>query len=217
LKLGSTVKVGVMEAPQTTHAPNHHAHHPELDGMRGLVAALSMRKGRDGDTDAAVELTDLQAHDRLIDIGCGPGVAVRGAAKLGAEVAGVDPSGVMRRFARWATRAQANVSIIDGRAEELPLPESNATVVWSIATVHHWRDLGAGLAEVRRVLEPGGRFLAMEKRARPGAIGLASHGWTDEQAEAFVAACRAAGFDHVRVEERTTRRGTLLAVVATSP
>jgi ubiquinone/menaquinone biosynthesis C-methylase UbiE len=48
--------------------------------------------------------------------------------------------------------------------------------------VHHWHDLDAGLAEVRRVLRPSGRFLAIERQVEPGATGLASHGWTAEQA-----------------------------------
>ena len=50
---------------------------------------------------------------------------------------------------------------MQGTAENLPVPEHSATVVWSVATVHHWADVTAGLAEVRRVLSPGGRFLVI--------------------------------------------------------
>ena len=41
-----------------------------------------------------------------------------------------------------------------GVAEAIPLPEGSAAVAWSIATVHHWSDIDAGLREVRRVLLP---------------------------------------------------------------
>jgi SAM-dependent methyltransferase len=91
--------------------------------------------------------------------------------------------------------------------------------------VHHWHDLEAGLAEVRRVLAPGGRFVALERRTEVGADGLASHGWTDAQAAAFAEACRAAGFVDVRLElpvdvarhRRRHQRGGLIGVRATTP
>ena len=87
-------------------------------------------------------------------------------------------------------------------------------MLWSIATVHHWRDLDAGLAEARRVLAPGGRLLAIERRTRAGARGLASHGWTDEQAALFAGACRAAGFSDPRVTIDRRGRRTMLVVQA---
>jgi len=72
-------------------------------------------------------------------------------------------------------------------------------VVWSLATVHHWPLLDEGFAEARRVLRPGGRFLAIERKTRPGAKGLASHGWIRDQADAFAVRCRHAGFTDVTV------------------
>jgi ubiquinone/menaquinone biosynthesis C-methylase UbiE len=90
-------------------------------------------------------------------------------------------------------------------------------VVWSLKTVHHWKDVTAGLAELRRVLAPSGRLLVMERRVQPGATGLASHGWTEEQAEAFAAQCRAAGFDGVRIDERPDGRGAVWVVRGDQP
>ena len=87
-------------------------------------------------------------------------------------------------------------------------------MVWSVATVHHWADVTAGLAEVARVLAPGGRFVVIERRVQPGATGLASHGWTDEQAASFAAYCRSAGFDDVRVETMKQGRRVLQVVKA---
>jgi SAM-dependent methyltransferase len=76
-------------------------------------------------------------------------------------------------------------------------------VAWTLASVHHWPDLEGGLAEVHRVLAPGGRFLAMERCTVPGAQGLASHGWTDHQAELFASMLGDAGFSDV---DHTIRR-----------
>lgn len=198
-----------------TQVPNHHAHYPGFAGPSGLLAALSMSVGREADAAVAIELTGLSAADRLVDLGCGPGTAARRAARLGATVIGVDPAPVMLRVARMLDRS-GRVSYTEGHAEALPLPDRSATVVWSIASVHHWPDLEAGLAEVRRVLEPGGRFLAIERHTEPGATGLASHGWTDGRAAAFADTCRAAGFANLRIEPRRAGRRSLIAVLGTS-
>ena len=198
-------------------APNHHGHHPGFSGPMGLVAALSMTIGRAGDAQLAARLVALTGDDRVIDVGCGPGAAVRHAASVGASVIGVDPAPVMLRVARLLTRRSPHVRYLHGAAEELPVPNASATVLWSIAAVHHWPDLDAGLREVARVLAPGGRFVALERRTQPGARGHASHGWTDAQAEAFAERCRVGGFEHVVVGQDTTSRGRILSVSAAVP
>ena len=120
----------------------------------------------------------------------------------------------MLNLARRFTRPGISIAWQEGTAEGLPLPDGAATVLWSISTVHHWPDVPAGLAEAHRVLRPGGRLLAIERRTRPGAKGLASHGWTDDQAAAFADLCRTAGFTDVRVETHAPGRHALLAVRA---
>jgi SAM-dependent methyltransferase len=199
-----------------TDVPNHHAHHPGFAGASGLLCALSMAVGRGADADLAVRLVDLRPGDHVVDVGCGPGTAARRAARAGAQVTGVDPAHVMLSVGRRLTRGRG-VTYLEGTAEALPLGDASADALWALATVHHWPDVEAGVAEARRVLGPGGRFLAVERRTRPGATGLASHGWTDEQTEAFAALCRTAGFTDVRSEPHRAGRRSLVAVRATRP
>lgn len=200
--------------------PTDHAHHPGFAGLRGLVAALAFTIGRGEAADLAIALTGTGPGDDVVDIGCGPGVAVRRAAGRGAaSVVGVDPAAVMLRVARPLTSVRPHarqVCYLEGAAEALPLPDDSATVAWSLSTVHHWRDVDAGLAEVRRVLQPSGRFLAVERRAEPGATGHASHGWTEDQAELFAARCHAAGFPAVEVGGHDLRRRRVISVLATA-
>jgi ubiquinone/menaquinone biosynthesis C-methylase UbiE len=203
-----------MTQPETV--PNHHARHAPFSGPMGVVAALSMiTGGRAEDAQVAIQLSGLRPGDAVVDIGCGPGAAVRRAARAGARAIGVDPAPIMLRTARLLNRR--GVSYRQGEAEQLPVDDDTAQVAWSIATVHHWRDLDAGLGEVRRVLAPGGCFVAIERRTHPGAHGHASHGWTDEQAAAFAAQCEERGFVDVRVERHRGKRRSTVSVTARRP
>ncbi|MGH4016515.1 MAG: class I SAM-dependent methyltransferase [Gemmatimonadales bacterium] len=193
---------------------NHHADHPGFAGVTGFLAGLTMIVAGGTVARLAADLAAVSDADRVVDVGCGPGTAVREAARRGARVTGVDPAPVMLRLARTLTRDRPAITWAQGSAEDLRQPDGSATILWSIATVHHWADVTAGLAEAQRVLVPGGRLLAIERRVRPGATGLASHGWTDQQAESFAAQCRVAGFDDVRVEKHTPSRRAVSVVSA---
>jgi ubiquinone/menaquinone biosynthesis C-methylase UbiE len=197
-------------------APNHHAHHRGFTGWYGIVGALSMVRGREPDARLAAELTELASTDTVVDIGCGPGAGVRYAAGIGASAVGVDPARMMLRVARLLTHS-STARFVEGAAESLPLPDASATVAWAIATVHHWPDIDAAVREIRRVLAPGGRFVAIEKRTEPGAHGLGSHGWTDPKVDAFAERLRELGFVDVRVERDKQGRHLALCVVATNP
>jgi len=199
-------------------APNHHADHAGFSGVVGLLSALTMLVGRRADAELVVERTGVGPQDHAIDVGSGPGSTARRAARAGATVTGVDPAPVMRRLARRLSRrtGPGSVEYVDGTAEALPVADGAATVLWSVATVHHWQDVEAGVAEASRVLAPGGRLLVAERRTKPGATGLASHGWTDAQAASFVAHLTRAGFTGVEVDRCHAGR-PLLVVTATRP
>lgn len=196
---------------------NHHADHPGFAGVSGLFIGLFMNVAGAAVARLAVDLAAVSETDRVVDVGCGPGTAVRHAARRGARATGVDPAPAMLRLARTLTRGRPEITWAEGTAEQLPQPDGSATVLWSIATVHHWRDVSAGLAEAHRVLRPGGRLLAIERSVRPGATGLASHGWTDRQAESFAACCASAGFEAVRVEQHSPGRRVVAVVRAARP
>jgi SAM-dependent methyltransferase len=193
--------------------PNHHADHQGFSGVSGWIAAMTMRFGRDPSAALAFDLAQLAPGERLVDIGCGPGVAARRAAGLGCDVVGVDPAEVMLRVAKRDDRDR-KVRWEEGSAEALPICDAGCDVVWALATVHHWQDLDASLAEVARVLVDGGRFLAIERLGSPEAKGLASHGWSRPQAETFAQLCRSAGFADAVVSRHRAGRRQLLAVLA---
>ncbi|MCV7434393.1 class I SAM-dependent methyltransferase [Mycolicibacterium bacteremicum] len=186
-------------------AVNHHAEHPGFAGPTGAVFGLLFLLTGKRNAQVAVRAARVEAGDHVVDIGCGPGTAARRAARCGARVSGIDPSSVMLRLARAATRGRAGIVWAQGCAEALPVPDGAATVVWALSTVHHWHDVTRGLAEAVRVLAHGGRLLAVERVSPPGATGVAGHGWTTAQAEAFADHCRAAGLIEVTVREQDSR------------
>lgn len=196
--------------------PNHHAEYPGFAGVSGLLAAASMTVGK-GDARLAEQLSRLQAGDTVVDVGCGPGTAVRWAARVGASVIGVDPAPVMLRVARLLTRSSESVRYATGSAEALPVPDQSVSVLWTIASVHHWADLDAALAEATRALTPGGRLVAIERHTRPGAHGHANHGWTDEQATAFADLCRQHGLTDAKVGHHQSGRRQTISVTARAP
>ena len=123
---------------------------------------------------------------------------------------------VARALGALRRRAPAG-RYLEGTAEALPLPDGSVSVLWSLSTVHHWRDLTAGLEEARRVLRPSGRLLAIERRVAPGASGHGTHGWTEDQARGFADQCLAAGFTDVDVGHHNVRNKPFFTVLARSP
>lgn len=195
-------------------AINHHAYHPGFSGVTGvLFGVMFMLVGR-AKAKLAARVADVSPADHIVDVGCGPGTAARVAARSGARVTGVDPSAAMLRVAGFVTR-KGDITWREGTAEDVPVEDGTATVVWALATVHHWQNVDKAVGEARRVLSPGGRLIAIERQSPVGATGLASHGWTQQQAESFASLCRNTGFDNVCVGTHGSGRGAVWIVSGT--
>lgn len=91
---------------------------------------------------------------RLLDVGCGSGELLRDAAALRADVAGCDPAPGMLAL---AGRAAPGADLRAAGAEALPWPDAAFDVVVAVNALHFAEDEEAALAEVHRVLAPGGR------------------------------------------------------------
>jgi ubiquinone/menaquinone biosynthesis C-methylase UbiE len=185
----------------------------EFEGVFGLVAGWTMSLGRGPSTRLVVDLARVVPGDRVVDVGCGPGLFLKEAAERGATAVGVDPSARMRRLAlrRIPAGLRPAVTVIDGTAEHLPLEDGSATVAWAVASFHHWSDPDAGLAEIHRVLAPTGRLLIAERLAGPRGW-FRGHALTWEAAEAVADLARRAGFAEVTVTRHPAGRRRLVVV-----
>jgi len=107
----------------------------------------------------------LKPGESLLDVGCGTGgVTIPGKKRVGrnGKAAGIDPSPEMIDVARQkAGKAGLEIDFRLGVIESLPYPDATFDVVTSSLMMHHLtHDLQVkGLAEIYRVLEPGGRLL----------------------------------------------------------
>jgi ubiquinone/menaquinone biosynthesis C-methylase UbiE len=160
-----------------------HNHNVAIEAL----VTISMAIGRKPAARLAADLANIGDGNHVIDLGCGPGNALREAARRGATGIGVDPSPRMLRLARLLSAGDARRRIIyaDGTAERIPCSDASADVVWALSSAHHWADQGMGLAEAQRVLKPNGQLLVLERVELPGE-GRGHHAvtkaWADELA-----------------------------------
>lgn len=150
------------------HPDEHHHGHSHDRGLRGALRYLrwAPQMWRSEMNDAVVELVDPGRHQRVVDIGAGMGAATVRAAKQGASVTAVEPTPFLRgilRVRRMFQRARKRIHVVDGAAEHLPVADHSADAVWATNSMHHWVDPAAGLAEIARVLRPGGRMVLVDE------------------------------------------------------
>ena len=74
---------------------------------------------------------------------------------------GVDAAIEMVRQAQ-ASHPSAAIEFQQAMAEQLPFPDGSFDLVFSTMTFHHWQNQSGGVAEIARVLTPGGRWLLAE-------------------------------------------------------
>ena len=105
----------------------------------------------------------IRAGDVILDIGSGSGTDSLIASTLtgpGGKVYGLDMTGAMLEKLRRnaAEMGATNVALLEGNAEEIPLPDASIDVVTSNGVLNLVPDKPRAFAEIARVLKPGGRL-----------------------------------------------------------
>lgn len=138
-------------AKTDAEAAAHAARAASFDG-----AAEVYERSRPGyPAEAVAWLTEsVPSGGRVLDLGAGTGKFTRAIVPFGFEVLAVDPS---PRMLEQLAAAVPGVETLLGTAEALPLPDASVDAVL-IAQAWHWVDAVPAVAELRRVLKPGGVF-----------------------------------------------------------
>lgn len=96
----------------------------------------------------------------VLDLGCAGGFMAEALAARGANVTGIDPAAVAIDAARAHARAGGlRIAYDVGVGEALPYPDASHDAVVCVDVLEHVADLNRVMAEVARVLRPGGLFL----------------------------------------------------------
>jgi ubiquinone/menaquinone biosynthesis C-methylase UbiE len=149
----------------------------------------------------AVQLLDIQPTDRVIELGCGPGVAIAALAGQAVRglVVGVDHSQVVINQARRRNRAAVKagrVRLIQTSVENLSITDGPFDAALAVNTVGMWPDPPARLRELAGLLRPGGRIAVVSQPRCPGATAATSTAAATELADLLTQA----GFEHLRTE-----------------
>ncbi|GAA0910021.1 methyltransferase domain-containing protein [Pseudonocardia zijingensis] len=163
-------------------------------------------------------LLALQPGEHVVDIGAGPGLlAVEMAAEVGPDgrVHAVEPGESMRALAAARQRPPdaATVEISPGSADALPLPDASVDAAVCTQVLEYVPDVPGALAEIHRVLRPGGRVLVLDTdwdsivwhSRDPARTARILAAWDEHLADPHLPrtlgpALRAAGFADVRAE-----------------
>lgn len=145
---------------------------PDYDRMEailGLGTGPSYRR-------RTLQLAGLKPGMQVLDVGMGTGlVACQAASIVGdpSSITGVDPSPGMIQNAKLP----AGVKIVEGRAEQIPLPDGVFDFLSMGYALRHISDLSVAFTEFHRVLKPGGKVCILEITPPKGKIAYALIKW----------------------------------------
>lgn len=201
-----------MSGERAAQAPGWRSQFGHPRGLLGRLAGHVMAVKNAEMHRLTVEILDPKPGDRVLEIGFGHGRMLGTLASRVGEtglVAGVDPSEAMvrqaaRRNRAWLARGRVELAL--GGVSRLPWPAASFCKACAVNSFQHWPQPSADLAEVRRVLEPGGLLVLALRMHAPDAGRFASPGFEPEQVERAAALVRAAGFADVRRELRQGSR-----------
>jgi ubiquinone/menaquinone biosynthesis C-methylase UbiE len=193
---------------------------PYYDLVTNLMTFGQARRLRKTTVDQAL----IKPGDSVLDVGCGTGEVTLLAKTRAADgkVYGIDPAPEMIAVARSkAARKKLEIDFRVGVIEALPFPDSSIDVVTSSLMMHHLpEDLKVrGLAEIYRVLKPGGRLLIADFMRPTGSflnhlfIAFTRHQRLQKGIEDMQGLLRNAGFDQLtQADEKVLVIGFIRAV-----
>jgi SAM-dependent methyltransferase len=141
---------------------------PNIGGHPASYELENRAVDRAGHVLTAMRTLAPWAGRTIADLGCGTGFWLARYAGEAGRVIGIEPDPALRDAARQAAEALPGTEVLAGSAEHLPLAAASVDVVHARFAYFFPPGTDAGLAEVLRVLRPGGALVAVDNDYRWG-------------------------------------------------
>ena len=141
---------------------------PNIGGHPASYELENEAVDRAGHVLAAMRSLAPWAGQTLVDLGCGTGYWLPRYAADAAMVIGIEPDPALRSAALNRAASLPAAAVLAGSAERIPLPDASVDVVHARFAYFFPPGPEAGLAEVLRVLRPGGHLVAVDNDYRWG-------------------------------------------------
>lgn len=133
-------------------------------GEAGEIMLMRMGETHRSVTDWAFQLLKLDGSERILDIGCGGGDALKKLSKqiTSGTLTGADHSEVSVQLTRKNNSADVEngkMSVVKASADSLPFADNSFDLIYTIESFYFWGNDPASLREVNRVLSEGGKFV----------------------------------------------------------
>jgi SAM-dependent methyltransferase len=166
----------------------------------------------------AVSALEMDGSEDVLDVGFGGGVGISLVLERlsTGRLTGIEISDEMVRRGRETFADEVGrgaLRLLQASVDAIPLADASFDRVYTVNTIFFWPDMPAGLAELHRVLRPGGRLVvAAPPVAFPlaRAFGLSPSGAATRIRE-VLRAVEAAGFSDVRLQDRLGAAALILA------
>jgi ubiquinone/menaquinone biosynthesis C-methylase UbiE len=173
-------------------------------GLLGRCGGIIMAHTNDDCAAWVIELLEVKSNEAVLEVGFGPGVAIKRLSEVAGHVTGVDQSREMiaQALARNANAIKSGrVELRHGSVSSLPFADNTFHKAMAVNSMQIWPDTIAGLREMRRVIKSG------------GTIALGFTPYSGQKNEGLTDELTAAGFTKAQVVEK----GRNFCALATKP
>lgn len=138
-------------------------------GLLGVLALSAMALKNGGQNRAALAALDPRPGESILELGCGPGMGLRGALKRVGKngyVAGVDQSACAAHFAAHMIHdaiLRGQAAAMRAEAHDLPFRDRLFDRAFAVNSFQFWPEPARALREIARVLAPGGRLVITQR------------------------------------------------------
>lgn len=173
-------------------------------GLLGRCGGVIMAHTNDDCAAWAIELLEVKSNETVLEVGFGPGVAIKRLSEVAGHVTGIDQSRemIVQAQARNANAIKSGrVELRHGSVSSLPFADNTFHKAIAVNSMQIWPDTIAGLREMWRVMKSG------------GTIGLGFTQYSGQKKEGLIDKLVAAGFTKAHVAEK----GSNFCALGTKP